>query len=202
MAIPGRLDLEIFNPQTMVITAEAAIDPTQVPPQLILRDKPKDTFPTGGVLRIVQETDYAVGKATDPATAELILAGEIAGDGIYELLKKNPSLETKYAATLEAANVLADIAVYAGSHTFETLNEDFETYQIQFFQDTVARISYHAIVTNVQKKIDVSNGNADIISSTVTVELYRISNQDVLERIFQALFRPFPVPSVYIAPPE
>jgi hypothetical protein len=190
MAIPGQLTLEPFDPVTQVITLEGAIDKDSDPPYLILKDKPVDTFPAGGVLRITETTEYAIGVAQNNTTIAAIFAGEIGGDGIYEDLESNPAIVSHYIATLESANLLAPKTQYNGRHSFVTDNDDFEPGQLQDFEDELLKIAYSSRIEEVSITVEASDGTNEIVEVSVSASQYRVNNEEALAQIYRDFYRP------------
>lgn len=188
--IPGVLELELFNKDTGIIVAEAAIDQDNL--KVILRDEPKDTIPFGGVISILQLTEFAAATVSDPAVVALIFAGERAGNGKYENLTRDDSIPNHNAAFQTAISKLSVDAVFAGSHTFDTRNKTFKVGQLQLFHDFKLDIMYIAIIQQVAKKVEASNGNKSIITSSITAELYRVNLEETLALLYARVFRPLP----------
>jgi len=194
--IPGLLDLEIFDKETGVIVAEAAVDIDNK--VVILRDQPADTIPNGGSISITQIIEFAVGQATDPLTASIIQSGEIGGDGIYEHLVQDESITTKFRADLFAASELANLIQFEREWSFDTTNEGFEPGQIQRFVSSQAGIDVEGVVRSVQLKIEANNGVEDRITAKVNVATQVIDQMEFLDLLYRRVFRPSKEPPIKI----
>lgn len=190
MPIPGDLTRQILDPANPVITAECAID--QGNKLVILKDEPKITIPLGGVITIDQLIKYAFGQATNPITVSLLKTATIIGKGIREFLLRDTSIPDHPLALAAAVSKLAELSEWQYSHSFLTLNHNFEISQKQRLKDPSTGFDYYALVSGISDETVVSNGLEEICVYNITVSTSLIITTELIAKMAKIVFDGIP----------